>query len=73
MQYKNVTPNIMKIYFKAIGAKPIAIPSGVNGTKIPIIINKIEDILSALCALLCINGVFAVLIMCIPIRFDTIL
>ena len=34
----------MKIYFKAIGAKPIAIPSGVNGTKIPIIINKIEDI-----------------------------
>ena len=44
MQYKNVTPNIMKIYFKAIGAKPIAAPSGVNGTKIPIIINKIEDI-----------------------------
>ena len=44
MQYKNVTPNIMKIYFNAIGAKPIAVPKGVNGTKIPIIINKIEDI-----------------------------
>ena len=44
MQYKNVTPNIMKIYFKAIGANPIATPSGVNGTKIPITINKIEDI-----------------------------
>ena len=43
MQYKNVTPNIMKIYFKAIGAMPIAIRSGVNGTKIRIIINRIED------------------------------
>ena len=39
-----MTPNIMKIYFNAIGAKPIAVPRGVNGTKIPVIINRIEDI-----------------------------
>lgn len=37
------------------------------------IIRAIDDIYTALCALLWKNGSFAVLIMCIPTRFDVIL
>lgn len=73
MQYKNVTPNINNIYFKAIGTNPIIAPNLVNGTNIPITINNIDDKYSILLALLCINGIFAVLIICIPTRFETIL
>ena len=43
MQYKNVTPNINNIYFKAIGTNPIIAPNLVNGTNIPITINNIDD------------------------------
>ena len=49
------------------------LPKGVNGTTIPININKIEEKYTILLALLCIKGTFAVLIICIPIKFETIL
>ena len=73
IQYKMVTANIINICCPAIGTSPIAFPKGVNGTKIPNIINKLDDIYTALFALLSINGVFAVLIICIPIKLETIL
>ena len=41
--------------------------------KFRVVINAIEEKYTALCALLSLKGVFAVLIMCIPIRFDTML
>ena len=63
----------MKIYFAAIGTSPIIAPKAVNGTTKPIIIKAIDDIYTALCALLCINGIFDVLIICIPTKFETIL
>ena len=44
-----------------------------KGTIIAIILNKIELIYTTFEALLCTKGIFAVLIICIPIRFDTIL
>lgn len=73
MQYMNVIINIITIYFISIGSNPIIFPNVVNGTRIPIIINKIDDIYTALFALLCINGIFAVLIICNPTKFETIL
>ena len=73
IQYKNVTAKIKAIYFAAIGTNPIALPRCVNGTIKPIIINKNDEIYTHLFALLCTKGNFAVLIICIPIRFETIL
>jgi len=73
MQYKNVTTKIINKYFAPIGTSPIALPKVVNGTTIPTNINKIDDAYTYLWALLWINGTLAVLIICIPIKFETML
>ena len=73
IQYKKVTPDIKKIYLISIGTSPIAAPSGVNGINIPTIINNIDEVYTALCALLWTNGIFSVLIMCIPTKFENML
>ena len=69
MQYTTGVKNINAIYFKGIATKPIAEPNAVNGTNIASII---DDKYTGLEAWLCTNGIFAVLIICIPNRFDTI-
>lgn len=72
MQYTTGVKNISAIYFIGIATKPIAVPSGVNGTNIANKETIIDDIYTGLEAWLCTNGIFAVLIICIPNRFDTI-
>ena len=73
IQYRKVTIKINAIYCPAIGTNPMKLPKGVNGTIIPTSINKIEEKYTILLALLCIKGIFAVLMMCIPTKFETIL
>ena len=68
-QYRKDTIKISTIYCPAIGTNPIKLPKGVNGTIIPTNINKIEEKYTILLALLCIKGIFAVLIICIPTKF----
>ena len=72
MQYTTGVKNISAIYFIGIATKPIAEPSVVNGTRIASKETIIDDIYTGLDAWLCKNGIFDVLIMCIPNRFDTI-
>ena len=64
---------IKTIYLKSIGTKPIIFPNAVKGTIRPININEKDERYTNLFALLCINGIFAVLIICIPNKFETIL
>ena len=73
MQYNIGTPNIIEKYFGARAVNPIALPINVNGTIIAIILSAIDDIYTAFDAWLCLNGIFAVLIICIPTKFETIL
>ena len=73
MQYKKVTSKMNTINPKDKGTSPIKFPSAVNGSNIPASISVIDEIYTALCALLWKNGSFAVLIMCIPIRFEVML
>ena len=73
MQYKKETTKINAIYSIAIGTNPIANPKFVYGTINPAKIKSPEEMYTHLLALLCKNGIFAVLIICIPIKFETIL
>ena len=70
-QYKIGTPIITVKYRNGIATSPIICPNGVNGNIIAIMLNSIDEKYTILCALLCTNGILAVLITCIPTRFDT--
>lgn len=73
MQYNIVTNKIRAIYLKARGINPIIAPRKVKGTIMPANINIIEEKYTGLLALLCINGNFAVLIICRPTKLETML
>ena len=53
MQYTTGVKNISAIYFIGIATKPIAVPSGVNGTNIANKETIIDDIYTGLEAWLC--------------------
>ena len=61
------------MYLIGIGTNPIMLPSQVNGTAIPIIIKSSDEKYTGLLAMLSTNGFLAVLIICIPNRFETML
>ena len=58
-------------YSNGIATNPMNLPIMVNGTIIATILNNIDDAYTIFDALLCTNGVFAVLITCKPTKFDT--
>ena len=70
-QYSTGTNSITEKYFSGIGTSPIYFPIKVNGIKIATILKPIDVAYTAFELWLSINGVFAVLIMCRPTRFDT--
>lgn len=70
-QYSTGTNSITEKYFGGIGTKPIYFPIKLNGIMIAIMLSPIDVAYTAFELLLSMNGVFAVLIMCRPTRFDT--
>ena len=64
-------PKIIVKYLNGIGVKPIIPPKAVYGNITVTIASNIDDAYTILLALLWTNGIFAVLIICIPNKFST--
>ena len=69
-QYNIGTPIITDKNFIGTPDSPINAPKGVDGTISAITLKSIDEKYTNFDALLSINGFFAVLIICIPTRFD---